>query len=163
MNKTPQSQRPQRRQIEYRDLSLDQWLDEDHRVRYVWQYVESLDLSELYDAIKAIQGNVGRPPIDPQILFALWLFATIEGVTSARKIAELTKQHIAYMWRIQAAIDQLDEVNKSRVQKSRDLIAECCFKNPNKQSRKSLRRRICSQPQSGRRLSEGLGLPKMNG
>lgn len=92
------TQRPQRRQIEYRDLSLDQWLDEDHRVRYVWQYVESLDLSELYDGIKAVQGNVGRRPIDPQILFALWLFATIEGVTAARQIAELTTQHIAYMW-----------------------------------------------------------------
>jgi transposase len=79
-------------------LSLDQWLDADHRARVVWQYVESLDLSELYKPIKATVNNVGRDPIDPQILFALWLFATLEGTTSARKIDELTTRDIAYMW-----------------------------------------------------------------
>jgi transposase len=79
-------------------LSLDQWLDPVHRVRIVWQYVESLDLTELYQSIKATRGNVGRDAIDPRILFALLLFATIEGTTSARRIAELTCRDIAYMW-----------------------------------------------------------------
>jgi transposase len=79
-------------------LSLDQWLDADHRVRIVWQYVDALDLSELYESIKATEGNVGRDAIDPRILFALWLFATLEGVTSARRIAELTERDIPYMW-----------------------------------------------------------------
>lgn len=79
-------------------LSLDQWLDADHRVRIVWQYVDSLDLSELYASIKATERNVGRDAIDPRILFALWLFATLEGVTSARRIAELTERDIPYMW-----------------------------------------------------------------
>ena len=65
-------------------------LDAEHRVRIVWQYVDSLDLSELYEPIQATEGNVGRDAIDPRILFALWLFATLEGVTSARRIAELT-------------------------------------------------------------------------
>jgi transposase len=79
-------------------LSLDQWLDADHRVRIVWQYVDSLDLSELYASIKATERNVGCDAIDPRILFALWLFATLEGVTSARRIAELTERDIPYMW-----------------------------------------------------------------
>lgn len=79
-------------------LALDQWLDADHRVRLVWQFVESLDLSELYASIKATEGNVGRNPIDPRILFCLWLFATIEGISSARKLAELTTRDIAYRW-----------------------------------------------------------------
>lgn len=92
------TQTPERRQIQMEMLSLDQWLDKDHRVRLVWQYVESLDLTELYQAIKATRGNVGRDPIDPRILFALWLFATVEGVGSARRLAELAKRDIAYMW-----------------------------------------------------------------
>ena len=79
-------------------LSLDQWLDKNHRVRNVWAYVESLDLSELYEPIKATRDNVGRDPIDPRILFALWLFATIEGTTSARRIAQLTTRDIPYLW-----------------------------------------------------------------
>lgn len=89
---------PERTQVEMQLLSLDQWLDADHRVRIVWQYVDSLDLSELYASIKATEGNVGRDAIDPRILFALWLFATLEGVTSARRIAELSERDIPYMW-----------------------------------------------------------------
>lgn len=89
---------PQRRQIEIQMLSLDQWLDKDHRVRVVWQYVESLDLTDLYRSIKATTDNVGRDPIDPRILFALWLFATLESVGSARRLAELATRDIAYMW-----------------------------------------------------------------
>lgn len=92
------TQRPVRTQIEMQFLSLDQWLDKDHRARIIWQYVESLDLSLLYACIKATQGHVGRNPIDPRILFALWLLATLEGITSARRLAELTKRDIPYMW-----------------------------------------------------------------
>lgn len=105
MKQTPKQQRgnartrsPERTQIEMRLLALDQWLDSEHRVRIIWQYVESLDLSELYGTIKATADNVGRSPIDPRILFGLWLFATIEGTTSARRIDELCTRDIAYMW-----------------------------------------------------------------
>jgi transposase len=105
MKKTHQAQRgqartkrPERNQVEMQLLSLDQWLDADHRVRIVWRYVDSLDLSELYEPIQATEGNVGRDAIDPRILFALWLFATLEGVTSARRIAELTVRDIPYLW-----------------------------------------------------------------
>jgi len=105
MNKSPLAQRgnartkrPERSQVEMQFISLDEWLDANHRVRIVWQYVESLDLTELYVPIKATTDNVGRDAIDPRILFGLWLFATLEGVTSARKIDELTRRDIAYMW-----------------------------------------------------------------
>lgn len=105
MSKSPRQQRgsartlvPQRTQVEMQLLSLDQWLDAEHRVRTVWQYVESLDLSELYASIKAVEGRVGRDAIDPRILFALWLFGTLEGVSSARRLAELTTRDIPYLW-----------------------------------------------------------------
>ncbi len=38
---------PVRNQIEMRCLSLDQMIDEDHRVRMVWAYALSCDLSPL--------------------------------------------------------------------------------------------------------------------
>ncbi len=94
----PRFQRAERRQIEWRPLSLDQMLPDDHPARLVWAYVESLDLSELYQAIRAIEGHVGRDPIDPKILVALWLYATIDGVGSARRLARLCTEHIAYQW-----------------------------------------------------------------
>ena len=88
----------ERSQIEMQFLSLDQWLDKDHRARIVWQYAESIDLSDLYAQIKATDQSVGRDGTDPRILFALWLLATIEGFTSARRLADLTTRDIPYMW-----------------------------------------------------------------
>lgn len=91
-------QRAQRRQMEWQPLSLDQMLDEEHPVRLVWGYVESLDLSELYAKIRAVQGQAGRDPIDPKILLALWLQATVDGVGSARRLDRLCREQIPYMW-----------------------------------------------------------------
>jgi len=105
MRKSHQAQRgpartklPERCQVEMQLLSLDQWLAADHRVRIVWQYVDSLDLSELYESIQAVEGGVGRDAVDPRILFALWLFGTLEGVSSARRLGELTTRDIPYLW-----------------------------------------------------------------
>ncbi|MBP6735522.1 MAG: transposase [Chromatiaceae bacterium] len=39
-----------------------------------------------------------RTPIAPEILIALWLYATLEGVGSARAVARLTWEHDAYRW-----------------------------------------------------------------
>lgn len=97
-NSAVRFQRVERRQIEWRPLSLDQLLSEDHTARLVWAYVESLDLSELYTKIQAHENGPGRNPIDPKILLALWLLATIDGVGSARRLDKLCKEHLAYLW-----------------------------------------------------------------
>jgi transposase len=71
---------------------------EDHPVRAVWAFVQGMDLSPLYEGIRAVEGRAGRPAIDPVILVALWLYATIEGVGSARALARLCLEHHAYRW-----------------------------------------------------------------
>ena len=40
----------------------------------------------------------GRPATDPQVVLAVWLYATLEGIGSARAIARLCRQHAAYRW-----------------------------------------------------------------
>jgi len=94
----PRFQRPDRRQFTWRPASLESLIPEDHRVRGVWEFVESLDLSELYAKIRAVEGRAGRSPIDPRILLALWLHATVEGVGSARALARLCDEHVAFQW-----------------------------------------------------------------
>jgi transposase len=94
----PRLQRPNRAQLELRPVDLEGLLPADHRARLVWEFVEGLDLGPLYAEIKAVEGHAGRPPIDPAILMALWLYATIEGVGSARAIARLCEEHDAYRW-----------------------------------------------------------------
>lgn len=94
----PRLQHPNRAQVELRPVDLDGLLPPDHRARVVWAFVEGLDLGPVYTAIKAVEGHAGRPPIDPAILMALWLFATVDGVGSARAIARLCEEHDAYRW-----------------------------------------------------------------
>ena len=89
---------PERRPITWRDTSLEQMLDDNHVVRTIWTYVDSLDLSTLYENIKAVEGGVGRDAVDPRILLALWMFATIEGISSARQLDRLCTRDIPYMW-----------------------------------------------------------------
>ncbi len=89
---------PNRAQMELRASDLESLLPEGHRARLVWAYVERADLSGIYAGIKAVEGGSGRTPIAPEILFALWLYATVEGVGSARAIARLTQAHDAYRW-----------------------------------------------------------------
>jgi len=88
----------QRNQVTMHLHTLDELIREDHPVRNVWRYVESLDLSAFYQDIQAVQGGVGRDAVDPRILLALWLFATVEGVGSARRLAELCTRDFAYLW-----------------------------------------------------------------
>jgi transposase len=87
-----------RHQVVFRAAARDELIPPDHPARTVWEYVEGLDLSPLYPAIKAVEGNPGRPPIDPKILMALWTYATIDGVGSARQLDELCHHHAAYQW-----------------------------------------------------------------
>jgi len=94
----PRLQCAERRQVEFQPFALDELIPADHEVRNVWDYVSQLDLSGLYDTILAVEGHVGRSPIDPKILMALWLYATIEGVGSARELNGLCTSHVAYRW-----------------------------------------------------------------
>jgi transposase len=89
---------PNRAQVELRPVDLESLLPSDHAARAVWEFVESLDLSPLYAKVQAVEGVAGRPAIDPRIYMALWLYATIEGVGSARALERLTQQHDAYRW-----------------------------------------------------------------
>jgi transposase len=77
-------------------VDLDGLLAEDHRARAVWAFVEGLDLSALYGRIRAVEGGAGRSPIDPKVLLSLWLYATVEGIGSARALDKLCEEHVAY-------------------------------------------------------------------
>lgn len=94
----PRLRTAERRQVEWRPVSLEELVPNDHRVRAVWRFVEGLDLSALLSPIKSLEGRPGHPAADPRILLALWLFATIEAVVSARQVARLCGEHIAYRW-----------------------------------------------------------------
>src|SRR5256885_6910732 len=91
-------QEARRDQFELRAVNLDGLVAADDPVRSVWAFVETLDLSALYAAIEAREGEPGRAPIDPKILMALWLWATLRGVGSGREVERLCEREVTFQW-----------------------------------------------------------------
>src|SRR5665213_4300719 len=87
-----------RSQLSWDLVDLEGLLALDHRARLVWRFVETLELEPFYAAIKSREGEAGRPAADPKVLLALWLYATLEGVGSARELERLVSRDIAYRW-----------------------------------------------------------------
>ncbi|MEW6258268.1 MAG: IS1182 family transposase [Pseudomonadota bacterium] len=98
MEKGARVLRPDREQLYWDMIDLDSQIAPDHLARVVWAFVESVDLSPLYDRIKARDDVAGRPTPDPRVLLALWLYATVDGIGSARELERLCRAHVAYRW-----------------------------------------------------------------
>jgi transposase len=94
----PRLRLAERHQGEFRLVILDNLLPADHQVRVVWDYVCRVDLAPILAKIQAVEGKPGRDTTDPRILLCLWLYATLEGIGSARELDRLCTEHLAFMW-----------------------------------------------------------------
>jgi len=79
-------------------FSLDQMLPADHRARLVWKFVIKLDLEPFYSDIVVTDNTSGRSAIAPEILIALWLMATLDGIGRARTLARRCETDMPYLW-----------------------------------------------------------------
>ena len=89
---------PVRDQVELRAMDLDGLLGPDHPARLIWDYVSRIDLQPLEQKVRAREHTPGQAPASPRLLLALWLYATSEGIGSARALARLCDSHDAYRW-----------------------------------------------------------------
>ncbi len=87
-----------RNQVEWMERDLDSLVAEDHPVRGVWAFLERLNLAGFYGGIQATPDRPGRPATDPKVLLGLWVYATTQGVGSARELARLCEEHDVYRW-----------------------------------------------------------------
>ena len=76
----------------------DDLVSATHPVRMVLSVVEKLDLSRFQESIKARQGEAGRDATDPELLVALWLYACIRGIGSARELARRCRETAPFQW-----------------------------------------------------------------
>jgi transposase len=87
-----------REQLGLEVVDIDSLISDDHPARLIASAVECLDLHRFYTPIRAREGASGRPATDPKLLVSLWLYATVDGVGSARALERLTREHAAYRW-----------------------------------------------------------------
>jgi transposase len=94
----PRLREPNRDQIELRAVDIESLIGEDHPARVISTYVEGIDVSELEDRVKARDERPGHPATSPRLMVALWLYATSDGVGSARTLERLCNSHDVYRW-----------------------------------------------------------------
>jgi len=94
----PRMREPVRDQIELRAVDLEALVPPNHPVRVIWAYVEKLDLRDLREQTRAREHTPGQAAVSPSLYLALWLYATSEGIGSARALARLCESHDVYRW-----------------------------------------------------------------
>ena len=75
--------------------NLRDWLPPGHRVWFVLDVVDTLDLSEFHAVSKL--GGVGRAGYDPQVLLGVMFYAYMHGLLSSRGIEKACGEDVAYM------------------------------------------------------------------
>lgn len=90
--------RAERRQVAMVVQCPDDLVRPDHPVRTVMAVVETLDVSRFCEPIKAREGEAGRDATDPQLLVALWLYACVRGLGSAREVARRCEESAPFRW-----------------------------------------------------------------
>jgi transposase len=90
--------KPERRQMELVPQCVDDFIPRKHPVRAVAAVVEKLDLSAFCKGIHAREGVAGRDATDPELLVALWLYACIRGIGSARELARRCEESLPFRW-----------------------------------------------------------------
>ena len=90
--------KPERRQMELVPQCTDDLVAPTHPVRAVATVVAKLDLSGFCAPIQAREGVPGRDATDPELLVALWLYACIRGIGSARELARRCEESAPFRW-----------------------------------------------------------------
>ncbi len=90
--------KPVRNQLEFQMMALDDLIPEDHKAKFIWNFVQKMNTDPCFQRIKSLICGPGRYATDPELIFCLWLFAYSEGVSGSRQIVERTKHHDAYKW-----------------------------------------------------------------
>jgi transposase len=89
---------PERRQMAMVVQCSDDLVTATHPVRAVMAVVEKLDVTRFCEPIKAREGLAGRDATDPGLLVALWLYASIRGIGSARELARRSEESAPFRW-----------------------------------------------------------------
>jgi transposase len=84
-------------------IILETYVPENHLLRKIDQ---SIDFRFIYDLVEPLYSKIGRPSIDPIILFKLLFINHLYGYNSMRRTMEETKVNLAYRWFAGLGVDE---------------------------------------------------------
>ncbi len=76
--------------------SLEDWVPEDHPVRFIDAFVESLDLPSL--GFEVGHAPTGRPRYSAQLLLSVYLYCYFDRIRSLRRMERACLENVAVMW-----------------------------------------------------------------
>ena len=76
--------------------SLEDWISDDHPARFIRDFVDSLDLSEL--GFNLPSADEGRPPYSIDLLLKVWLYGYLNKIRSSRSLERACREHMSLIW-----------------------------------------------------------------
>ena len=86
--------RGDRKQMFLLPPSIDDWISEDHPVRFIHSCLSQMDLRRFYDSY----ADEGRPPYDPQTMLGILIYAYSKQMRSSRKISRACEDEMPFRW-----------------------------------------------------------------
>ena len=77
--------------------SPEDWVSQDHPVRFVRDFVDALDLAD-FGIKEPKSGDVGRPAYEPAMLLKVWLFGYMSRIRSCRKLEKACFESMPFLW-----------------------------------------------------------------
>lgn len=124
------------KQREYEIVLLDELVPQDHILRKI---DAAVDFSFIHDLCKDLYSpNIGRPAIEPELLFRMLFIGYLYGIKSETKLAQQVNENIAFKWFLGLKLTEKGPdhatISLNRVRRFRDNnIAEKIFDNILKQ------------------------------
>ena len=84
------------RQSEYEIVLLEELVPQDHLLRKI---EKAVDFNFIHDMCKDLYSpNIGRPAIEPELLFRMLFLGYLYGIPSETKLAQAVNENIAFKW-----------------------------------------------------------------
>jgi transposase len=77
-------------------ISMEEAIDQDHEVRIIDFFVDSLDIEKM--GFKVDSGENGRPAYHPKDMLKLYIYGYLNKVRSSRDLEKETKRNIEVIW-----------------------------------------------------------------
>lgn len=111
--------------------SLDDYISEDNPVRFIDEYVNTLDLKE-FGFTYTTPKDTGRKPYSPFDMLKLYIYGFLKNVRSSRRLEAETQRNIEVMWLLKKltpdfkTISDFRKDNKKNIKKvHREFIILC--------------------------------------